>query len=44
MPVPGLESCMTALFLGLCIPAISSVIPILNALAKTLGDSLNVDR
>jgi|688.fasta_scaffold275674_1 hypothetical protein len=43
-PFPSYYACMIGIFLGLGIPAISSIIPIKNALSKTLGDSLNMDR
>jgi len=44
LPIPGLEACLIGVFLGFCIPALSSIIPILNAMSKTLGDSLNVQQ
>jgi ABC-type antimicrobial peptide transport system permease subunit len=28
LPIPSLEACLIGLFLGLCIPAISSIVPI----------------
>jgi len=44
LPIPAMRACVIGLFLGLCIPAISSIVPILNALSRSLSDSLNVQR
>ena len=44
LPIPTLDACIIGLFLGICIPAVSSIIPIRQALSKTLSESLNTDR
>ena len=42
--VPGWKATLEAIGVGLFIPALSSIIPIQRALAKTLSDSLNTAR
>ena len=41
---PGGSATLQALFIGIFIPTISSIIPIKRALSKNLNDSLNTQR